>query len=382
MLALLLTAVLVASCATEPLLPPSGQLFNDRLFAAPSERISAADVFAVSEDMRQYLRTALTGELRLRGRQESLYDALYRSGELKLDYDSGTTRTAAQAFAARAGNCLSLVIMTSAFAREIGLYVRYQSVIVEETWSRSGDLYLSVGHVNVALGKKQADGGFGHAETDMMIIDFYPQRRDVRNQRVRVIGEETIVAMYMNNRAVETLAAGKTDDAYWWAREAIRQDPHFLSAYNTLGVIYQRHRNLEEAERVLRAILDVEPANTQAMSNMVAVLNDLGRSAEATALARKLAQIEPDPPFKFYTLGLAALEKGDYRTAKEYFSKEVDRAAYYHEFHFWLAIAHLGLGETKAARKHLTLALENSTTRGDHDLYAAKLDRIKTSVFH
>ncbi len=45
----------------------------------------------------------------------------------------------------------------------------------------------------------------------------------------------------------------------------------------------------------------------------------------------------------------------------------------FHEFHFWLAISLVGLGETDAARDELELALENSTTRRDHDVYAAKL---------
>jgi len=376
-LACLLLASLLAACASAPELRPE-RLFNDQLFRAASARISADDVFAVSDDMKHYLRTEFTGALRTKDRQQGLFEALYGSGQLKLDYDSAMTRNAAEAFAARSGNCLSLVIMTAAFAKELGLYTRYQSVIIEETWSRSGDIYLAVGHVNLTLGRKQVDGGFGHAETDLMTIDFLPPQ-DIRHQRVRVIGEETLVAMYMNNRAVEALTAGEIDDAYWWAREAVRQDPKFLGAYNTLGVVYQRHRNPEAADGVLRYVLDVEPANIHAMSNLAAVLKDSGRVAEAAALTRKLAEIEPDPPFKFYHLGIAALENGDYRAARDLFAKEVDRAAYYHEFHFWLAIAHLGLGETRQARKHMTLAMENSTTRGDHNLYAAKLDRIKSS---
>ncbi len=55
-----------------------------------------------------------------------------------------------EAFQARTGNCLSLVIMTAAFAKEVGLPVRFQSVYVPETWSRSGNLYFSSGHVNLA----------------------------------------------------------------------------------------------------------------------------------------------------------------------------------------------------------------------------------------
>ena len=49
------------------------------------------------------------------------------------------------------------------------------------------------------------------------------------------------------------------------------------------------------------------------------------------------------------------------------------RADYYHEFHFWLGLADWQLGDVGQARKHLQLAMDNSTTRGQHDLYAAKL---------
>jgi Tfp pilus assembly protein PilF len=376
-LAALLLAALLAGCATTPLSPRYDSLFDDRLFRAASVRISADDVLAASDEMKQYLRTELAGALLTKGRQRGLFDALYGKGQLVLDYDSGMTRNAAEAYAARSGNCLSLVIMTAAFARELGLSVRYQSVIVEDSWSRSGDIYLSVGHVNLVLGKKQSDAGSGRLENEQMTIDFLPPQ-DIHRQRVRVIAEETVVAMYLNNRAVESLTAGETDNAYWWAREAIRQDPRFLAAYNTLGVVYQRHRDPEASARVLREVLEFEPANVHALTNLAVVLRESGNGAEAAAIERRLAQIEPDPPFKFYKLGLAALEKGDYRAARDFFAKEVDRDAFYHEFHFWLAIAHLGLGETRQARKHMTLAMENSTTRSDQNLYAAKLDRIKT----
>ncbi len=64
---------------------------------------------------------------------------------------------------------------------------------------------------------------------------------------------------------------------------------------------------------------------------------------------------------------------------KDLFAREVARDPYYHEFHFWLALAHSRLGEEALARKHLALALENSETRKDQDHYAAKLKRIKSA---
>jgi hypothetical protein len=39
------------------------------------------------------------------------------------------TRNAPQTFAARAGNCLSRVIMTAAFAKEIGVPIRHPMVL-------------------------------------------------------------------------------------------------------------------------------------------------------------------------------------------------------------------------------------------------------------
>jgi hypothetical protein len=62
----------------------------------------------------------------------------------------------------------------------------------------------------------------------------------------------------------------------------------------------------------------------------------------------------------------------DYARARDLFAKEAARSAGYHEFHYWLARAYVGLGDVAQARRHLEIAMENSTTRRDHDLYAAK----------
>src|SRR5206468_1162084 len=162
---------------------------------------------------------------------------------------------------------------------------------------------------------------------------------EARRLRTRAITEATIIAMYMNNRSADALVQGRLDDAYAWARAAIAQSPTFLSAYNTLGVIYLRHGNLLEAERVLAEVLAREPDNTPALSNLALVLDKQGRIADAVLLQRRLAQIEPYPPFHFFDLGMAAMQAGDFKAARELFAKEVARAAYYHEFHFWLAVA-------------------------------------------
>ena len=64
---------------------------------------------------------------------------------------------------------------------------------------------------------------------------------------------------------------------------------------------------------------------------------------------------------------------------RDLFAKEIDRAPYNHEFHYWLAVAYAGLGDRERARKELVVALETSSTSNDRAMYAAKLDRIRSS---
>ena len=374
-LLLSLCALLAACAAPRQLAQPPEALFDDSLFAAPSEKVGADEIFRVSDAMRRYLQDPqIEAQLRRKGPQRGLLEALYTSGELKLDYDARTTRNAAQAFDARAGNCLSLVVMTAAFAKEMGVTVRYQSAYLEETVSRRSNLLLRSGHVNVTLGHRLADPRFPVQETTM--VDFLPPD-EIRGLRTREIGEQTVVAMYMNNRAVEALVAGRIDDAYAWSREAVRQDPQFLGSLNTLGVVYLRRDALAQATKVFSHVLDRDAENLTALANLAGAYARQGRADDSLAIQLRLTKLEPQPPLHDFNLGLAAMKKQDYRTARDLFAREVARAEDSAEFHFWLGMANYGLGDLESARRHVARALEASNGGQDRDLYSAKLEWIQ-----
>jgi Tfp pilus assembly protein PilF len=368
---------LLAGCASvQPSAPPLAPLFADAAFGAPSEPVSTEQLFTLSPEMRAYLDSPeFHAHLRKHGKERGLFNALYQKGELKLEYDSTQTRTAAQTYAARAGNCLSLVIMTAAFARELGLVVRYQSVDTDLDWSRWGELYLASTHVNLSLGRRPSGLATEPDSRLLLTIDFVPPE-NMRAYRTHPLDEADIVGMYMNNRAAEALVQDRLDDAYWWARSALAQAPSSITAYNTLGVVYQRHGNSALSEQVFRAALLREPENVMVMQNLVPVLGALGKTAEAQALQRRVASIEPHPPFHFFHLGMAALNGGDFQQAKALFEREVARAPYNDEFHFWLAIACLNLGENRLARQQLALAVNTSTTAQMRGLYSSKLAQL------
>ena len=375
-----LLSLWLAACASAPPMPPAADLFHDAAYKAPAQRIDPDAALAVSPAMRAYLAANIGQRVRHFDRRRQLINALYR-GDLKLEYDAESTRTAAEAFEARSGNCLALVLMTAAFAKEVGLTVHYQQLVGTEAWSRADQLYIGIGHVNLRLDDPARLNSFPYSDANSMVVDFLPSV-DARTLNTTLIKEHTVIAMYLNNRAVETLTSGQLDAAYWWAREAIRTDPEMLGSYVTLAVIYRRSGRPAWAEAALGRVAEREPNNVYAMSNRVLALRDLGREAEAAALAKRLEQLDPQPPFKYFNEGMAAYRAGRIDAARRLFAKEVARAPYHHEFEYWLAVTYVELNDVERASIHLNRAKEVSTTRKDHDLYAGKLERLKALTTH
>jgi hypothetical protein len=225
--------LLVSGCASPVPTALAVPLLQDTLLGDPARPADADAALAIDEPMRAYVRGLLATAVRDRGRPQALADALYQRGDLQLHYDDAYTRNAAQAFAARSGNCLSLVLMTAALAREMGLDVVFQSAGVGESHGRSGDLLFYAGHVNLVLAPRytrlQSLGVHLVRDPDSLQIDFLPPEL-ARGLRSEPIAEARVLAMYLNNRAVEALRDETPARAYAWVREALRRDAGFWPA--------------------------------------------------------------------------------------------------------------------------------------------------------
>lgn len=356
---------LLAGCAALPPAPP----FDDAAFGPPVAVVTRARIFAASPAMREFLAHEAAPELKAQGVQLGLVSALWRHGRLRIDYDASVTRTAAESFEARAGHCLSLVLMTAALARELGLPVRFHQV-PSVVWERRGGLEMALGHVNIALGPPERPGTW-------YVVDFLPEAVPAE-ARSRQIDEARIVAMVHNNRAAEALADGRPREAYWSAREALREDPGFADAWNTLGVVYTRHGDSARAEQALRHALAVDEGHGVAMGNLAGLLAAAGRSDEA-ALWRSRQARGRLPPFVGVEQAQQALAAGDAAGARDRLLRALRDGGESHELHFALARAYAQLGERDPAARHLEAAVRLSPAAGTRDRYAAKLDRLRAA---
>ena len=130
----LLAACLISACASAPKIAQApAELIAGPQFGPPADRITTDDVFLASPEMKRYLAVEIADQLRVKGPQAGLMKALYEKAQLKLEYDATRTKTAAETFATRSGNCLSLVLMTAALAHQLDLPVVYQSAYLDPT---------------------------------------------------------------------------------------------------------------------------------------------------------------------------------------------------------------------------------------------------------
>lgn len=368
--------MLLSACASTAPAPLAPALFDDQAFAASAHAADASALFTLSPAMTAHLRsTAFRDKLRRHGTARGLLFALYEKSDLNLDYDASVTRTAAETYAERSGNCLSLVIMTAAFARALDLQVRFQSVESGLNWRRADTLYLASSHVNVVLAPISR-AARGYAPEDELVVDFLPSS-EAAQLRASTLEEADIVALYMNNRAVEELLQGRIGAAYWWARGALQARPSVLPTYNTLAVIYQRGGRPLMAEQVYRAALQRAPRDLIVMQNLAPLLVQNGKPAEAATLAERIAALDTTAPFFYFNQAMAAYKMGDLILARTLFAREVARDPYNDEFHYWLGLAHWRLGEATPALQELTLARDTSTRAEARLRYADKLAQLR-----
>ena len=368
---------LAAGCAQLPAASVNLKVLNDELFA-PLPVVDTQAVFELSPAMKAYADGELAALATLRDPRRALLDALYQKGRLRLDYDSSFTRTAAQAFDARSGNCLSLVIMTASFARYLGLPVSFQAVLTEDIYSHNGPLVVASGHVNLVLGAP-VRRVFSRDEGETLVVDFMAQS-ELRGQRTRPLDESTVLAMFLNNRAAEMLALGHLPGAYAHARAALLLEPSYRNAVNTLGVIYNNAGHSAAAGASFREVLAADPNHLGALTNLLGWHRRQGHHEEAATLAHRLEQLQPNPPFRLYAQGMEAMRSGDFARAQELLARELRLQPFQDEVHFGLAQAYLKLGQTAAAERHLQQARDLSNTRTMHQRYSAKLEQLRTQM--
>ncbi|WP_259650745.1 MULTISPECIES: lipopolysaccharide assembly protein LapB [unclassified Shewanella] len=377
-----LCLLLVSGCATQSL-QTSDDLtvyFHDEFFSPTQELPDADTLFELPEDALSSLRREVT---RSKGYQHQSKVMLHEwlanyinAADGGFRYADNVTRSAAETFNDREGNCLSLVVLTAALAKELDVKVEFQEIDIPPVWDRQGGFYLVNGHINLKLVAQEKGHTFNFS-TQAIQIDFLPERA-MQGYQKRRVSMSTVVSMFYNNIAAEALVAGDYDRAYGLLKLALMQEELFLPALNTLAVLY-RYKGLDQqAEALYKYVLSVDPEDMNALNNYAIMLSAQERLDEWSNVHKVMELARIRNPYYYYGMAQQAYFDKQYQDALLWYKRAIAKADYRHEFYFGLSRTYWVTGDERRAEQSLKKALKLTTDEHNKRRYQTKLHAMRS----
>ncbi len=362
-----------AACAAASMGPggPAAVSPEDLLAGAPlaAERdppglIDARQVLAVSDEMEAFLDRFVDPRDQPYFKLRQLVFALINDETFGLDYGQ-STRTAAETFRTRTGNCLSFSNLFVALARQVGLDAQYQEVDIPPDWTREGGAFVLNRHVNVWVDL----GPAGYHAVDFNIEDFRT------GYDRRTISDARAFAHFFNNMGVERLQAGDLRLAVAYFRRAlIDNDRRFAPAWTNLGILYLRAGEPVYAEAAFLQALEASPFDLVAMSNLAGFYAGRGDHERAESYRKKVVRHRNKNPYYRFSLARELFLSGDYDAAIKHLRFAIRKRGQEDQFYFLLGMCYLQKGDADAARRWLDEAERVAASEALKENYSHKID--------
>ena len=268
------------------------------------------------------------------------------------------------------GNCLTLAILTKAYANLAQIEIDYQLVETTPVFQQKGDLVISSQHVRTRL-RDPVDSIANRIVIfpSHVTIDYFPSRG---TRVLRTIDEAEFYSMYYRNKAAEALIGENEDLAYWLLRQSLSLKPTDSSAINMMAVVFYRKGLFTDSEKIYLHGINTAAENLDLLSNYHAFLLQQQRFFEAEEIAYKVDRYNNSNPFKWISLANQAYNEKDYSKAIRFYRRAMKLAPYLHETHAGIARAKIQLGDFDSARKEIQVAMENSYEEDTTSVYQEK----------
>jgi Flp pilus assembly protein TadD len=296
------------------------------------------DIAAVDQDIIDYLNTNIDSSLYGWELVNRLQDLLFSEQYLNIQYDDLANFTAAETFAQRRANCLSLVNLYIGMARYLGLEVQYQTIQIRPVWNRRGEMMVLSEHIN-ALGRL--------GPSNRYIVDFTPDVR-LQQQTARVVSDREATALFFNNLAVEHLVQGEYEQAREQLRNALAVYPDLTIAWNNMGSVMSRLGEAGLAEYSLQKSASLDRNNASAYNNLARLYFEQGDLEKAERYRTAVQSYNRRNPYYHYMLGNMDFEDGQFEEALVHFQQAIRRNADEPDFYLALALTFRELGDEDA----------------------------------
>ena len=269
------------------------------------------------------------------------------------------------------GNCLSLAILTKAYADLVEVNINYQLVESTPVFQQKSNVIISSQHVRTKLLDK-IDKTNKHQIIifpSHVLIDYFPTRG---SRVLKVVDESEFYSMYYRNKAAESVIRKDYDLAYWLLRRSLDLKSTDTHAINMMAVVHYKKGFSKQAENIYLHGIKFADENLDLLSNYHSFLVDQDRFYDAEKIAYKVERYDNNNPFKWVSIANKAYNDKDFRSAISYYRKAVRLAPYLHETYAGIARAKFQLGEITSAKREMEKAIHNAYKKDTISLYQAK----------
>jgi tetratricopeptide (TPR) repeat protein len=157
--------------------------------------------------------------------------------------------------------------------------------------------------------------------------------------------------------------------------EALRFDPQNAEAHYNLGLVRMKWGDMAAASSSFREVLRIDPGHAAAQHRLASILTQLARDdqtyiPQAIAAYTRAIELDPTQPEAYFNLGyLAAVRKGDYRSAITDYEKTLALDPHYPQAHLDLGISLYQAGEFEKADPMLQAAVSEEPNSAEAHHY-------------
>lgn len=370
-----LVGVLLSACAAGPSRPgaladPESLLSGEAVFGeqVTTDALPPLEILTTSDEMRTFIGTVV-GDARMPSAKfRRLLKGLADYGYFGHTYEADITRTAADTFARKSGNCLSYTNMFIALAREAGLRARYQIVDVPPSWDADAGYLIRYTHINVLMRGFGYDPVYGR-ELSVDFNDVLPEPDYPR----REISDREATALFYANRSISRLRSGDTRDAFVYLKKSIELDPDNANLWINLGAFYAKQLAYDQALEAYRVALHRDPGNRGAISGMSRAYYLIGNEAEAERYEALARRYRDRNPYYHYAVAQAEYEQAHYDLALDAINTAIGLKYRNGRFHFLKGLAEYKLGEFEQAEDSFRRAARYGNYRDLKQRYVSDL---------
>lgn len=325
------------------------------------------EVLAINDEMVEFVDRYTRNANNERNKLMALHWAIKGAAGLDMKYDPFADGDAQQVFARGTANCLSYAHLFVAMAREAGLNARYQWMEVRPEWHRMGERIAVRLHVNVQV--KTRDGS-------EYLVDIDPlSRSEVAG--ARLLSDKEGLALYYNNLAMMALADDRPGEAWMKVVKGLEVAPDMSQLWVNLGAIYRYSGQLVEAEQAYFRALDIYGGDRSAMNNLVVLYEQQGRDADLQYWRDRLNRYRDLNPYYHASLGDKAMEEQDWKAAHKHYATARRLQPEDSQLIYNLGLAEYHLGNSAAAEKLISKAIEEASFQMEKQRYRVQLRTIK-----